>query len=83
MRSQKKTYSQTSICIKRSPLYNGCGHPLDSRSAQFHYILPVYNGQQIGKLQYVWSTADGKMNASEIVKSVNLFMVMEWGNYKR
>ena len=31
--------------------------------------LPVYNGQQIGKLQYVCSTAEGKMNVSEIVKS--------------
>ena len=71
------------ICIKRSSLYNGCGHPLDSQNAQFHYILPVYNGQQIGKLQYVCSTANGKMNVSEIVKSVNLFMAIEWGNYKR
>ena len=71
------------ICIKRSSLYNGCGHPLDSQNAQFHYILPVYNAQQIGKLQYVWSTVDGKMNVSEIVKSVNLFMAIERGNYKR
>ena len=26
------------ICIKRSSLYNRCGHPLDSQNAQFHYI---------------------------------------------
>ena len=26
------------ICIKRSSLYNGCGHPLDSQNPQFHYI---------------------------------------------
>ena len=36
------------ICTKRSPLYSGCGHPLDSQNAQFHYILPVHKGQQIG-----------------------------------
>ena len=36
------------ICIKRSPLFNRCSHPLDSQNAQFHYILPVYNGKQIG-----------------------------------
>ena len=26
---------------------------------------------------------DGKMNASEIVESLNLFMAIKWGNYKR
>ena len=35
------------------------------------------------KIQYVSSKVDGKMNASEIVESVNLFMAIEWGNYKR
>ena len=35
------------------------------------------------KIQYVCSKVDGKMKASEIVESVNLFMAIEWGNYKR
>ena len=39
--------------------------------------------QIMSKLQYVCSKADGIMNASEIVKSVNLFMAIEWGNYRR
>ena len=71
------------ICRKRYPLYNGCGYSLDSQNAQFHYILLVYNGQIMSKLQYVCSKVDGKMNVREIVKSVNLFMAIEWGNYKR
>ena len=33
---------------KAVSLKKGCGHPLDSQNAQFHYILPIYNGQQIG-----------------------------------
>ena len=48
LRKYCHTCSVKLICIKRSPLYNGCGHPLDSQNAQFRYILPVYNGQQIG-----------------------------------
>ena len=39
--------------------------------------------QIMSKLQYGCSKADGIMNASEIVKSVNLFMAIEWGNYRR
>ena len=35
-------------CIKRSPVYNGRGHPLDFLNVQFHYLLPVYNGHEIG-----------------------------------
>ena len=42
----------------------------------------VYD-QIMSKLQYVCSKVDGKMNVREIVKSVNLFMAIEWGNYKR
>ena len=38
--------------------------------------------QIMSKLQYVCSKVDGKMNAGEIVESVNLFMAIEWGNYK-
>ena len=63
------------ICIKRSSLYNRCGHPLDSQNAQFHYIYLFITvnkldyDQIMSKLQYVRSKVDGKMNASEIVKS--------------
>ena len=78
------------ICLKRSPLYNGCGHPLDSQNAQFHYIFYLFitvnklDYDQIkDKIQDVCSKVDGKMNASEIVESVNLFMGIEWENYKR
>ena len=39
--------------------------------------------QIMSKLQYVRSKEDGKMNASEIVESVNIFMAIEWGNNKR
>ena len=35
------------------------------------------------KIQDVCSKVDGKMNASKIVESVNLFMAIEWGTYKR
>ena len=82
-------YSVKLICIKRYPLYNGCGYSLDSQNAQFHYIYLFITvnkldyDQIMDKLQYVRSKVDGKMNASEIVKSVNLFMAIEWGNYKR
>ena len=78
------------ICIKRSPLYNGCGHPLDSQNAQFDYIFYLFitvhklDYDQIkDKIQDVCSKVDGKMNASKIVESVNLFMAIEWGTYKR
>lgn len=78
------------ICIKRSPLYNGYGHPLDSQNVQFLYFFYLFitvnkldYDQIMDKLQYVRSKVDGKMNASEIVESVNLFMAIDWGNYKR
>ena len=73
------------ICIKRSPLYNGCGHPLDSQSAKLHYFLLVYNGQQIRLRSNHEQTllcvpqSTRKMNARDIVKSVNLFVAIEWG----
>ena len=34
------------------------------------------------ELRYVCSEVDEKMNNSEIVKSVNIFMAIEWGKYK-
>ena len=79
------------ICIKRSPLYNGCGHPglwtpKMLNSTIFYLFITVNKlvyDQIMSKLQYVCSKVDGKMNVSEIVKSVNLFMAIEWGNYKR
>ena len=78
------------ICLKRCPLYNGCSHPLDSQNTQFHYFFYLFiTVNKLGydqikdKIQYVCSKVDGKMNASEIVESVNLFMAIEWGNYKR
>ena len=58
------------ICLKRSPLYNGCGHPLDSQNAQFDYIFYLFitvhklDYDQIkDKIQDVCSKVDGKMNA--------------------
>ena len=78
------------ICLKRSPLYDGCGHPLDSQNAQFDYIFYLFitvhkldDDQIKDKIQDVCSKVDGKMNASKIVESVNLFMAIEWGTYKR
>ena len=55
-------------------------------STVFYLFITVNkldNDQIMSKLQYVCSKVDGKMNASEIVKSFNLFMAIEWGNYKR
>ena len=58
--------------------------PLDSQNARLHYFLPVYKGQQIGLRSNhaanfaVSSKVHGKMNSSEIVKSINLFIVIEW-----
>ena len=55
-------------------------------SAIFYLFITVNKlvyDQIMSKLQYVCSKVNGKMNASEIVKSVNLFMAIEWGNYKR
>ena len=53
----------------------------------FFYLFITVNkldyDQIMDKLQYMSSKLDGKMNASEIVESVNLFMAIEWGNYKR
>ena len=73
------------IFIERPPLYNGWGHPLDSQSTQLHYFLLVYKGQQIELRSNHEQTLPcvtqrhGKMNARDIVKSVNLFMAIKWG----
>ena len=45
------TFTAILTCIKRSPVYNGHGHPLDLPNPQFHYFLPVYNGHQTEQSQ--------------------------------
>ena len=49
----------------------------------FITVNKLDSDQIMDKLQCVRSKEDGKINVSEIVESVNLFMAIEWGNYKR
>ena len=74
-------------CIERSPLQNRCG-PAPFRLpkctiALFFYLCIKVDKQDydqvMSKLCYVSSKVHGKMNTSEIVKSVNLIMAIEWG----